>query len=226
VSANHRALCSWSGGKDSCLALHVAMEQGLTVATLLAMFEEEADRSRSHALPESLIRAQAESLGMQLLTPRADWARYEAVFIEALIRARDAGIDYAVFGDIDLMAHRDWEENVCARADMTAHLPLWDWPRRVVVDDVLRRDIQAVCVCVNTRWLPKAFCGRPYDRQFIADLPEGVDACGENGEFHTFVTDAPRFRWRIPVCVRGLRSYTGPAEYGGDEFWFADLAGA
>src|SRR5437016_11592475 len=93
MSAIRRALCSWSGGKDSCLALHLAMEQGFTVTTLIAMFEEAADRSRSHALPESLVRAQAESLGVKLLTPRADWARYEAVFVETLVHARGRGIE-------------------------------------------------------------------------------------------------------------------------------------
>jgi uncharacterized protein (TIGR00290 family) len=205
--------------------MHLAIEQGFTVTTLVSMFEEAADRSRSHALPESLIRAQAESLGVELLTPRADWARYETVFVETLVHAHARGIEHAIFGDIDLIPHREWEEKVCARAHMTAHLPLWGRPRPVVVDAVLHRGIKALCVCVNTRWLPQSFCGRPYDRQFIADLPEGVDACGENGEFHTFVTHAPRFRWPIPAFVSGLRSYTGPAEYGGEQFWFADLAG-
>jgi uncharacterized protein (TIGR00290 family) len=225
VSAIRQALCSWSGGKDSCLALHLATEQGFTVTALIAMFEEAADRSRSHALPESLIRAQAESLGVELLTPRADWAQYEAVFVESLTQAHRRGIEHAIFGDIDLIPHREWEEKVCGRAHMTAHLPLWGRPRPVVVDDVLRRGIKALCVCVNTRWLPQSFCGRPFDRQFIADLPVGVDPCGENGEFHTFVTHAPKFQWPVPASVSGLRSYTGPAEYGGEQFWFAELAG-
>ena len=216
MSAIRQALCSWSGGKDSCLALHLAVEQGFTVTTLIAMFEEAADRSRSHALPESLVRAQAESLGVELLTPRADWPRYEAVFVETLVQAHGRGIEHAIFGDIDLIPHREWEEKVCARADMTAHLPLWGRPGLV--------DAGYAVLCVNTRWLPQSFCGRPYDRQFIADLPEGVDACGENGEFHTFVTHAPRFRWPIRTFVSGLRSYTGPPEYGGEQFWFADLA--
>src|SRR3981189_3042358 len=113
MSAMRRAICSWRGGKDSGLALHLAIEQGFTVTTLIAMFEEAADRSRSHALPESLIRAQAESLGVKLLTPRADWAQYEAVFVESLTQARRRGIEHAIFGDIDLVPHREWEEKVC-----------------------------------------------------------------------------------------------------------------
>jgi uncharacterized protein (TIGR00290 family) len=226
VSAIRQALCSWSGGKDSCLALHLAMEQGFSVTTLVAMFEEATDRSRSHALPKSLVRAQAESLGVELMTPRADWARYEAVFVETLAQAHGRGIEHAIFGDIDLIAHREWEEKVCGRTHMTAHLPLWRWPRPLVVEEVLGRGIKAVCVCVNTRWLPQSFCGRPYDRQFIADLPQGVDACGENGEFHTFVTHAPKFRWPVPALVSGLRSYTAPPQCGGEQFWFAELTSA
>jgi len=219
-----RALCSWSGGKDSCLALHLALEDNLNVTTLLTVLEEEADRSRSHALPEGLLRAQAEAMGMTLITPRADWPNYERVFVDTLNEQRMRGVKHAVFGDIDLVPHREWEEKVCSAAHMSAHLPLWLWPRDRVVGEIFRRRIEAVCVCVNTRLLPVAFCGRPYDRQFVADLPAGVDACGENGEFHTFVTHAPRFRAPIAVEVTHLREYRAPAEFGGDVFWFAELA--
>lgn len=218
------ALCSWSGGKDSCLALHLAMDEGLRVTTLLTVLEEAADRSRSHALPEHLLRAQAQALGVSLLTPRASWANYEPVFIDTLRAAAHNGCGVAVFGDIDLQPHRDWEEKVCAAAHMTARLPLWDWPRAQVVEALFERGMQAICVCVNTRYLPKEFCGRRYDRQFVADLPAGVDACGENGEFHTFVTHAPRFHVPIAARVERLSRYVGPAEYGGEEFWFAELA--
>ena len=217
------ALCSWSGGKDSCLALHVAMDSGLDVTTLLTVLEPDADRSRSHALPEHLLRAQAQALGMNLMTPRASWTNYEPVFIEALKTAAGAGCTTAVFGDIDLQPHRDWEEKVCAEAGITAELPLWNLPRLRVVEDLFERGMQAICVCVNTRFLSKEFCGRRYDRQFVADLPAGVDACGENGEFHTFVTHAPRFRVPVDAHVRRLSRYVGPAEYGGQEFWFAEL---
>lgn len=221
-----QALCSWSGGKDCCLALHLALEQDLQVSTLLTVLEEDADRSRSHALPETLLRAQADAMGMTLITPRADWARYEQVFIETLVSERALGVEHAVFGDIDLVPHREWEERVCGVAGLTAQLPLWLWPRSRVVEEIFRRDIEALCVCVNTRFLPKSFCGRRYDRQFVADLPADVDACGENGEFHTFVTDAPRFRAAVAVVVAGLREYRAPSEYGGDVFWFAELVRA
>lgn len=218
-----QALCSWSGGKDSCLALHLALDAGLKVTRLLTMFEPDADRSRSHALSEELLRAQAECLALELVLPRAGWQTYEPVFVEELERARSDGIGQAIFGDIDLVAHREWEEKVCARAGLSAHLPLWEWPRDKVVEALFERGIEALCVCVNTRFLPGESCGRPYDCTFLRDLPPGVDACAENGEFHTFVTNAPRFRSPIKTRVKELRQYRGPDQYGGDVFWFADL---
>jgi len=223
MSAAVPALCSWSGGKDSCLALHLSLEAGVPVTRLLTVFEPDADRSRSHALPHELLAAQADALGLELCAPCADWASYERVFVEELERARESGIGQAIFGDIDLLPHREWEEKVCRRAGLTAHLPLWNWPRERVVAEILRRGIKAVCVCINARFLPEEFCGRAYDEAFLRDLPRGVDACGENGEFHTFVTHAPRFRRPIEVRVAAHRRYVGPTEYGGEVYWFADL---
>jgi uncharacterized protein (TIGR00290 family) len=218
-----KALCSWSGGKDSCLALHLAIESGAPVTTLLSVFEEQEDRNRSHAMPMRLLQAQAEAMGMSLVTPRASWKTYESEFVSALKACRETGVESAVFGDIDLVPHREWEEKVCVAAGMCAHLPLWGWPRDKVVDAIFERNIKAICVCVNAGMLAREFCGRSYDRHFIEDLPPHVDACGENGEFHTFVMSAPLFRFPVDVGCKGLRRYVGPAEYGSQEFYFADL---
>jgi uncharacterized protein (TIGR00290 family) len=218
-----RAIVSWSGGKDSCLALHLAHEQGLAPAALVTMFDEGAVRSRSHALPRDVVAAQARALGLHATMPPTSWPAYESDFVAVLQHAAAGGATHAVFGDIDLAPHREWEEKVCARAGLAAVLPLWHWPRRRVVDEVFARGIDAIVVCVNTRWLPREFCGRRYDRQFVADLPEGVDACGENGEFHTCVVNAPLFAAPVPVGVRGLVPYDAPAQHGGDRFWFAEL---
>lgn len=218
------ALVSWSGGKDSCLAMLLAWESGFRIERLVCMSEPDADRSRSHALPAWVLEAQARALGVQLVQPRAGWPDYEAVFVGALREARAHGMEHAVFGDIDLLPHREWEERVCAAANLRAHLPLWHWPRARVVDEVFARGIEAVCVCVNTRFLPAEFCGRAYDREFVRDLPPGVDACGENGEFHTCVVNAPRFAERVGLTVEGRREYVAPAALGGDRFAYAELA--
>lgn len=219
-----RALASWSGGKDSCLAAHLAAEQGLAVDRLLCAFEEGEDRSRSHALSSELVAAQARALGAKLVMPRADWPTYESAFIAALQACRADGYQDVVFGDIDLEPHREWEEKVCAAVGVTPHLPLWEWPRRQVVEAIFDLRIEAVCVCVKAAFLPQSFCGRPYDRAFIADLPAGVDACGENGEFHTAVLNAPRFYAPIAAQVESVHSYTGPDAFGAQQFFFARLA--
>jgi uncharacterized protein (TIGR00290 family) len=217
------ALVSWSGGKDSCLAAHLAVERGARLESLLCMREPGADRSRSHGLPAWLLRAQAAAMGVPVLLPEAGWPDYEAVFVDALQAAKARGIDTAIFGDIDLQPHRDWEEKVCARAELDAWLPLWLWPREAVVREVFARRIEAIVVCVNTRWLPASFCGRRYDADFLAALPPEVDACGEQGEFHTCVIAAPLFARRLEVRVAGLRSVRGKAPGAPDEYCFAEL---
>ena len=188
-----KSFFSWSGGKDSMLALHRALDTGHRVEALLAMFDETGDRSRSHALPPALMQAQANALGIPLVMRRASWTDYEAVFTDQLRVFAAQGIRHGLFGDIDLQPHRDWEEKVCASAGITAVLPLWHEPRRALVDEFLALGYRARIVCVDARFLDAGFCAREFDANFIADLPENVDACGENGEFHTFVFDGPRF---------------------------------
>ena len=190
--AGTRAFFSWSGGKDSMLALHRALEAGWRVDALLAMFDETGERSRSHAIVPALMRAQARSLGIPLVMRHAGWSDYEAVFVDQLRAFAAAGCTHGLFGDIDLQPHRDWEERVCARAGLIAELPLWQAPRRALVDELFALGYRARVVCVDARVLDISFCGREFDAGFVADLPAGVDACGENGEFHTFVFDGPR----------------------------------
>jgi uncharacterized protein (TIGR00290 family) len=193
-----RSVFSWSGGKDSMLALHRALAAGHRVEALLAMFDETGERSRSHALPPALLQAQADALGIPLVTRRASWQDYEAQFIDQLRAFAAQGITHGLFGDIDLQPHRDWEEKVCAAAGLVAGLPLWHEPRRALVDELLAAGYRARVVTVDARFLDASFCGREFDAAFLADLPEGVDACGENGEFHTFVFDGPRFAHPVP----------------------------
>lgn len=218
-----RALCSFSGGKDSCLALWRAQQLGLDVHTLLVMFEEGGERSRSHALPAALLERQAGALELELMMRRASWADYERVFTDALRDLRMRGYDCAVFGDIDLQAHRDWEERVCAAAGITAVLPLWLRDRRALAAEVIDAGFRSVIVCVDSKHLPDEFCGREYDRSFLADLPASVDACGENGEFHTFVYDGPNFARPVEFSIDGFEPYVAPKEYGGGRYCFAKL---
>ena len=216
------AFASWSGGKDSALALWKAREL-FDMRFLLSMMDESGDKSRSHAVPPALLRAQAEALNCEFIAPSASWQDYETQFVAAARELRERGCTHAIFGDIDLQAHRDWEEKVCAAAGVEAVLPLWHVNRRQAVEEFLTAGFRAVVVCVNEKWLDASFCGREFDHQFVADLPPDVDACGENGEFHTFVHDGPLFRQPVPHEVVKTYSYTLPESMGAARFWYAQL---
>ncbi len=221
---NKKAFCSWSGGKDSCLALNRAVKSGYEISHLLTMFDETGERSRSHAVSLDVMRAQAASLGLELTTPIASWQDYQTVFVEELKKLKSQSLDAAIFGDIDLQAHRDWEETVCAAAKIEAVLPLWSENRLDLVNEFLAEGFQSVVICVNEKYLPKEFCGRVFDEQFIRDLPHGVDACGENGEFHTFVFDGKLFKNPVPYKIDEIYQHQ-PIFPSGDaaSFYYAKL---
>lgn len=216
------AWCS-SGGKDSLLALWHAKARGLNVTTMVTMFDETGSRSRSHGISLPLAQEQAARLNMSLIAPSASWRDYETVFTSHLHALRADGHDSVVFGDIDLQPHRDWEEKVCAAADLTAVLPLWQRDRQELATEFLQLGFRAIVVCVDHRFLSADYCGRDYDAAFLQALPENVDACGENGEFHTFVYDGPLFEKALPVTVEQLDPYQAPTEFGGHRYTFARL---
>lgn len=199
-----KAFCSWSGGKDSCLALNRASKNGFDVRYLLTMFDESGERSRSHAVPRKLIEAQADALGIELVTANASWQNYEQVFIEQLKNFQSAQITHGIFGDIDLQDHRDWEEKVCAAAEIEAVLPLWLENRYQMVEEFWAEGFKSVVVCINEKYLDAGLCGRVFDEKFVADLPATVDACGENGEFHTFVFDGKIFKNPVNYEIAGI----------------------
>jgi diphthine-ammonia ligase len=219
-----RALCSSSGGKDSLLALTYAARLNLRTTTLLTMFDETGLRSRSHGVPRALVERQAKSMGLDLVGPSAGWTDYEAVFTRALQDLKRSGHEVAVFGDIDLEPHREWEARVCAAADLDHCLPLWQRDRMELARESISLGFEAIVVCVDSRYLADDFCGRPYDESFIADLPAGVDACGENGEFHTFVFDGPLFGQRVDFRMEGRVEYIAPPQFGSQRYCFADLS--
>jgi len=221
---NKKAFCSWSGGKDSCLALNRAAKSDYDITHLLTMFDETGERSRSHSVSTELMKAQADALGLELITPSASWQSYESVFVEELKRLKTQNFDAAIFGDIDLQAHRDWEETVCARAEIEAILPLWNENRLDLVNEFFAENFRSVVICVNEKFLPKEFCGRVFDEQFVKDLPAGVDACGENGEFHTFVFDGKLFKNPVDYKIAEIYNHA-PIFPSGEaaSFWYAAL---
>jgi uncharacterized protein (TIGR00290 family) len=222
-SGSAPAVWSSSGGKDSLLALWHAKRLGMRPATMLTMFEETGLRSRSHGISQRLMELQAQALGLELVMPAASWADYEKVFVQALRLLRESNHRTAIFGDIDLQAHRDWEERVCSTADLQACLPLWHRDRRELAEESIGLRFRSIVVCTDSRYLSDEFCGREFDARFIADLPPGVDPCGENGEFHTFVYDGPLFRQALSVQVQSKEAYVAPPQLGGVRYCFARL---
>ncbi|AXE33227.1 diphthine--ammonia ligase [Chromobacterium phragmitis] len=187
-------LASWSGGKDSCLALWRAAQAGAKPQALLTMLDEAGDRSRSHGVRPEVLALQAQALGLPQRLGKASWNDYREVFIEQLRAAAADGIQAAVFGDIDLDAHREWEEGVCAEAGLAAVLPLWGERRADLAREFVDAGFVARIVMVNTALVDEKWLGRTFNRQLIKDmLAEGVDPCGEAGEFHTLVMDGPLF---------------------------------
>ena len=215
-----RSGASWSGGKDSCLALWRSQSAGVLVSYLLTALDETGLKTRSHGVTRELIVAQGHSLGMLNEFISATWQDYEHQFIEKLKSLSSQGISQMIFGDIDLIAHREWEEMVCTQAGINAHLPLWNQSRLGMVHEFLDAGFKARVVCVDGRVLNDSFVGCEFDYEFIANLPSGVDACGENGEFHTFVYDGPNFQHPVTWKSLGKKSYTSSKEYGSQIFYF------
>lgn len=193
-------IVAWSGGKDCTLALREIQLGGqYTPAALLTTVTSEYDRISMHGVRRSLLRAQAASLGIQLceveISPHADNQEYERKMDEALSRLRGAtpAIGAVVFGDLFLEDIRAYRENNLARAGLRGIFPLWLRDTRQLAADFTALGFRAVVVCVDSTVLDHSFAGREYDDAFVRDLPAGVDPCGENGEFHTFVYDGPPF---------------------------------
>ncbi|MHA7059754.1 Dph6-related ATP pyrophosphatase [Aquimarina sp. M1] len=197
-------LCSWSGGKDSCYAMYMATEKGYIPSVLLNVLNEYGDRSRSHGIPKAILKAQGNSLGVPIHFFESTWDNYEQLYIENLKSLTTTyNLKSAVFGDIDIQTHRDWEEKVSMAAGLKAMLPIWQHRRKQLVLDMIDYGIEAIIVSCN-QTLGSDFLGRIIDQELIKDLETlGVDVCGENGEYHTLVVNAPLFAHRLNVEVIG-----------------------
>ncbi|MEI9959213.1 MAG: hypothetical protein WDM90_23525 [Ferruginibacter sp.] len=147
---NNKILCSWSGGKDSCFALMQAIQQGYTPAVLLNVLNEAGKISRSHGIPSAILQMQAKAANLPIQLVASSWADYEVNFTATLqTLKKDYSVTHAVFGDIDLQPHRDWEEKVCTNAGLTALLPLWQQDREALVMQMLDAGIKTIIVSCN-----------------------------------------------------------------------------
>lgn len=202
-------IVAWSGGKDCTLALReILLGNQYTPVALLTTVTTEYERISMHGVRRSLLRAQAATVGIPLLeveiSPRAANAEYEAKMDEALstLRAATPDIGGVVFGDLFLEDIRAYRESMLSRAALRGIFPLWQRDTRHLAAEFTALGFRAVVVCVDSAALDHSFAGREYDDTFVRDLPAGVDPCGENGEFHSFVYDGPLFA-RPVACERG-----------------------
>jgi len=212
-----KGLVAWSGGKDAAWALHLARQQDVEVAALLTTTA--AGRVAMHEVRGALVEAQAAAAGLPLWTVPLPWpcpnAEYESAMRAVLERARKEGIEAVVFGDLFLAEIRAYRESLLAGTGVRPVFPLWGKDTAALAAQMIAQGLRATVVCVDLRKLSARFAGRDLDAALLADLPEGCDPCGENGEFHTFAWGGPMFRAPVPIARGAVE------ERGG--FAFADL---
>jgi uncharacterized protein (TIGR00290 family) len=216
-------ILSWSGGKDSALALaRLREDPRVRIIGLLTTVTAGYDRVSIHGVRRALLHAQAAALGLPVhevtLQPESSNEAYDAALAQALgaLREREPAVRRVAFGDIFLQDVRQYREERIAALGFDGIFPLWGEPTDALAREVIDRGIRTRLVCVDTHVLPAVFAGRAYDAALLADLPDGIDPCGENGEFHTFVSAGPGFRAAVPYDV-------GEVVMRGDRFAFCDL---
>ena len=203
-----RAAISWSGGKDSCAAIHRALPM-FEIVAMITMFDEEAARSRSHGLRPEVLAAQAARLRLRQVTRRCSWPTYNAAFGAALDELAADGITHVVFGDILFAQHRQWADEMCAPRGLVAVEPLFGSSTRDLFLDWVSSGAKATIVTARAERLDRRWLGRTLSIDMLAEFDRlAVDPCGENGEYHTVVTDSPLFRepLQLEMGAQVLRS--------------------
>jgi uncharacterized protein (TIGR00290 family) len=193
-----KAFFNWSGGKDSALALYHAQKSGLySIEKLLTNINGKHQRVSMHGVRENLLKQQAESIGLPLqkiiLPEEPSMQEYEKQMKQNLLLLKKENFTHAVFGDIFLEDLKNYREQQLASIGLYAVFPIWKRDSVELINEFLDLGFKTILVCIKADMLPKEFAGRVIDREFLRDLPKNVDACGENGEFHTFVFDGPIF---------------------------------
>lgn len=217
VSIPKKALFNWSSGKDSALALYKTLQNpDFKIEYLLTSVNQQFQRISMHGVRVALLEAQAKSIGLPLkimqIPEMPTMEVYEDVMTETLTELKNEGITQAVFGDIFLEDLRKYREAQLDKIGFEAVFPLWKIPTQDLIQEFIALGFKTIVVCVNERYLDKSFVGRIIDQDFINDLPENVDVCGENGEFHTFTFNGPVFSKPIQFEIGEIvyRKYEKP----------------
>jgi uncharacterized protein (TIGR00290 family) len=218
-----KVLLSWSSGKDSVWALHLLRQQPeIEVAGLLTSFNSAAGRVAMHAVRRALVDAQAARTGIPQWSLDLPWpcsnAEYEELMRGVWQRALTEGITQVAFGDLFLQDIRDYRERQLQGTGLQPLFPVWKIPTAKLARDMIAAGVKAKITCVDPSQVDRSFAGRDFDQALLDSLPPGVDPCGENGEFHTFVYDAPVFSRPIEVRMGEIVERDG--------FVFADVVPA
>jgi uncharacterized protein (TIGR00290 family) len=226
-----KTVMNWSSGKDAALAYYYLLQEGkYEVTRLLTTISAEYKRVFMHGVMDELLHRQAEMMGLPVTTiplpASPNDELYKAAMLQTFAEFRKEGIEASAFGDIFLEDLKTYREEQLKQVHMQAVFPLWKKDTRTLIDEIEAVGIEAVTVCISEKHLPKEFLGRKIGRQFLADLPEGVDPCGENGEFHSFVYNAPYFKEPVAIKTGAVvhKTYT-PSNDGSwnSGFYFLDV---
>lgn len=200
-ATQQKFIVSYSGGKDSTLALYHAMQVGKAIG-LIVMLEEQGLRSRSHAMSMEIIQAQANALGLPIITASSSWNDYETEFLKLLAHAKQQGAEVLVTGDLDMPEHGCWHDRITQQAGLKLCMPLWQRPHREVIEEFIQLGFKTMIVTVNLDLGMKVDdLGKVLTLDYIQELENrGIDPCGEGGEFHSTAIDGPLFTAPIAVC--------------------------
>jgi uncharacterized protein (TIGR00290 family) len=201
-----KTLLSWSSGKDSAWALHILQhQQDIEVVGLFCTFNKKFERGAMHAVRTELIQQQAEKIGLPLeLIPIPDPcsdSEYKAIMADFIEGVKSRGIECIAFGDLFLEEIRNYREDSLAGTGITPLFPLWGIPTGELSKEMVSRGLRAKITCIDPKHLPSNFAGHDYDNDFLEQIPNSVDPCGEKGEFHSFAYDGPMFKDKVNICV-------------------------
>jgi uncharacterized protein (TIGR00290 family) len=213
-----KAFMSWSGGKDSALALYKAEQEGTSVQALVTSVNTAANRISMHGVRRDLLKDQATAIGLPLHTieipEMPGMETYEQAARTMHRQLKDQGFSHGLFGDIFLEDLRQYRQELLAKDGLQGGFPIWGMKSRDIMEQFIAYGFRAIIVCINSSLLDKSFCGRELDASFLQDLPSGIDPCGENGEYHSFVYDGPLFSHPIHFSKEEIvfKEYAAPRQ--------------
>lgn len=195
-----KVFVSWSGGKDSSLALHRALKMGLKVGCLFTMLSEDGLRSKTHGVERNTLESQALALKIPLVCGKATWETYEVEFKRIVGKLKMKGYGGGVFGDINLSEHRHWVERVCNEVGIKSFEPLWGEKYENLFTEFFGNGFKAIIVNVKANLIDEEWLGRPFNNKFLDYLKrKGIDLYGEGGEYHTLTVYGPLFKQHLKI---------------------------